>query len=246
MVSSGPAKVSVPNVVGIRQAAATTAVTGAGLVRRKGILTDAQVAEIRRIGTVTTQLGGTGAAGGRASETETLRKLDPMFGVNPSEVSSHAQAIATEPVTVKPVEEAAPGFAIPQRQEQQKTGRVQLDAALVEAKLKETAAVSALLAPVFAEEPAPEPVSRANAGGCVPGLDEDTSAFVRYLATREVWTRGELERFASARALLLDGTLDAINEAALEACGALALEGDDPFEVDVVVMTALVERIVAL
>jgi hypothetical protein len=54
-----------------------------------------------------------------------------------------------------------------------------------------------------------------------------------------------LERFASARALLLDGTLDAINEAALEACGALALEGDDPVEVDVVVLTALIERTVA-
>jgi hypothetical protein len=221
MVSSEPVKVSVPNVVRTRQAGTTAAITGGRLVRRKGILTDAQVAEIRRIGAV-----------------------EP--GESPSEVSRHAEAVATEPVTVKPAEEAVPGFAIPQRQAQEKTGRVQLDPALMEAKLKETAAVSALLASVFAEEPLPAAASRATADGCIPGLDEDTSAFVRHLATREVWSRGELERFASARALLLDGTLDAINEAALEACGALALEGDDPVEVDVVVMTALVERIVAL
>jgi hypothetical protein len=178
-------------------------------------------------------------------ETEALGKIYRMFGLNPLEVYSHAHAAATEPATAKPAEEAVPGFAIPQRQEQQKTGRVQLDPALVEAKLKETAAVSALLASVFAEELAPAPASRATTGGCVPGLDEDTSAFVRHLVTREVWSRGELERFASARALLLDGTLDAINEAALEACGALALEGDDPVEVDVVVLTALIERTVA-
>ncbi len=177
-------------------------------------------------------------------EVEALGKVYRLLGLNPQDVYSHTHAAATEPVTVKPAEKAVSGFAVPQRQEQKKTAGVQLDPAAVEAKLKETAAVSALLASVFAEEPAPSPVSRAEASGCIPGLDEDASAFVRHLATRGVWSRGELELVASARALLLDGTVEAINEAAFEACDAAALEGDDPVEVNVVAMTALIERTV--
>jgi uncharacterized tellurite resistance protein B-like protein len=175
-------------------------------------------------------------------EIEALGKMYRMLGLNPREVYSHVHAAATEPVTVEPAEEVIPGFAIPQPQEQKRTEGVQLDPAVVEAKLKETAAVSALLASVFSEEPAPAPASPAEAGGCIPGFDEDTSAFVRLLATRGAWSRGELEDVASARALLLDGTFEAINEAAFEAYGAAALEGDDPVEVNVVVMTALIER----
>jgi beta-lactam-binding protein with PASTA domain len=288
-VSSGPAGVqpsrpwialrSVPNAAGMTQVAASTAITGAGLV----------------VGAVAVQSNGTVAAGdvisqspvagtsvnvrspeslvvclvvssgpvpdaaivaaaptavqwrsgGRASEIEALGKLYRTFGLNPPGAPGHAQPVPTEPVPVKSPAEVVAGFAVPQRQEQQKTEGVQLDPALVEAKLKETAAVSALLASVFAAELVPAPAFRATTGGCVPALGEDASAFVRHLATRDVWSRGELERFASARALLLDGILDAINETALEACGALALEGDDPVEVDVVVLTALIERTVA-
>ena len=52
VVSSGPAPVSVPNVVGLTQAAATTAITGAGLV----------------LGTVTTQYSGSVPAGSVISQ----------------------------------------------------------------------------------------------------------------------------------------------------------------------------------
>ena len=177
-------------------------------------------------------------------EIEALGKLYRMFGLNPLWVYSHAHTVATESVTVEPAEEAVGGFAIPQPQEQRKTGGVQLDWELVERTRKETEAVSELLRPVF-EEPAPPPVPQAKPGGRILGFDEDTSAFVRHLVTREVWSRGELERFANARALLLDGTLDAINEAALEAGDEAAWEGDDPVEVNVAVMAGLIERTVA-
>src|ERR1035438_5446661 len=58
VVSSGPAMVSVPNVVGMTQAAAITAMRGHGLVRRKWI----------QLGTVTTQSSSTVAAGSVISE----------------------------------------------------------------------------------------------------------------------------------------------------------------------------------
>ena len=212
----------------------------AGVTKRIDALTLSQREAIGRF------LIGVANADGYISpgEVETLGKMYRLLGLNPQDVYNHAHAAATEPVTVKRAEGAISGFAVPPRQKQKKTADVQLDPAAVEAKLKETAAVSALLASVFMEAPTPAPVSWAEIGGCIPGLDEDASAFVRHLATRRVWNRGELELIASARALLLDGTVEAINEAAFEACDAAALEGDDPIEVNVVVMTALIERTV--
>jgi RHS repeat-associated protein len=59
VVSSGPAQVAVPNVVGQTQAAATTAITGAGLT----------------VGTVTTQSSSTVAAGNVISESPTAGTL---------------------------------------------------------------------------------------------------------------------------------------------------------------------------
>jgi hypothetical protein len=123
---------------------------------------------------------------------------------------------------------------------------VQLDPALIEAKLKETAEVSALLARVFHEDAAPTPAPSPNAGpGCIPGLDVEGSAFVRLLATKAAWSRGELESIAAERAILLGGTIEAINDAAFACCDERALEGDDPVEVNVSVLTTLAQRTVS-
>jgi hypothetical protein len=81
--------------------------------------------------------------------------------------------------------------------------------------------------------------------GSIAGLNEETSAFVRFLVTKATWTRDELEDAAEARLLLLDGTIEAINDAALDSCEELAIEGDDPVEVNTALLTSLIERIVA-
>jgi hypothetical protein len=76
-VSSGPAQVTVPNVVGLTQAAATTAITGAGLT----------------LGTVTTQSSPTVASGSVISET-------PIAGASVSSGSTVNLVVSSGPALV--------------------------------------------------------------------------------------------------------------------------------------------------
>lgn len=179
-------------------------------------------------------------------EIESLGRMYRLLGLNPQDVYSHAHAAATEPVSVEPAEQTASGFALPRRRPEKAQGIVRLDEEAVEAKLRETAAVSALLASVFVEETPPAPASIAEESGCIAGLSEETSAFVRFLVTKAAWTREELEAAAEARALLLDGTIEAINDTALDSCDELAIEGDEPVEVNIALLTSLIERTVTV
>jgi tellurite resistance protein len=178
-------------------------------------------------------------------EVDTLGKLYRLLGLNPEDVYSDVHQAVTEPVTVQPPASAATGFALPPRKQKPTPAGVQLDAAMIEAKLKETAAVSALLASVFVEESMPSPATMLRAvdiGECIAGLDMATSAFLRYLSARPAWAREELEIAAAERSLLLDGSIEAINEAAFDACDEPALEGDNPIEINAAVLSALLER----
>lgn len=178
-------------------------------------------------------------------EVDTLGKLYRLLGLDPANVYSDVHQAATEPVTVQPPASAETGFALPPRKPKRKPAGVQLDAAMIEAKLRETAAVSALLASVFVEESSAPPATMLRAvdiGDCVAGLDLATSAFLRYLSAKPVWSHEELEVAASERSLLLEGSIEAINEAAFDACEEPALEGDDPIEINVAVLSALLER----
>jgi hypothetical protein len=77
VVSTGPANVSVPNVVGLTQAAATTAITGAGLV----------------VGTVTTASSPTVAAGSVISQ-------NPVGGSSVAPGSAVNLVVSTGPIAV--------------------------------------------------------------------------------------------------------------------------------------------------
>jgi hypothetical protein len=71
------------------------------------------------------------------------------------------------------------------------------------------------------------------------GLDADHSAFVRLLVTRSSWLRNELADAAADMELMLDGALEHINEAALDALEAPLTEGDDPIEINKEILEAL-------
>jgi len=112
---------------------------------------------------------------------------------------------------------------------------------------KETAEVSELLAKVFVEEDAREPTSvmdvsaeeESSSSPGILGLDADHSAFVRLLVTRSSWLRDELIDAATDMELMLDGALEHINEAVLDAHDAPLTEGDDPIEINKEVLEAL-------
>jgi len=122
-----------------------------------------------------------------------------------------------------------------------------LDPARIAQLEKETAEVSELLAKVFVDEEAQEPAQLMEvapeeepaAATGILGLDADHSAFVRILVSRTSWLRGELADAASDMELMLDGALEHINEAVLDALDAPLTEGDDPIEINKEVLEAL-------
>src|SRR6202044_859146 len=91
---------------------------------------------------------------------------------------------------------------------------------------EETPVIS--VAAVSAEDAGPEPSERAPR---LLGLDGEHTAFLRVLLTRHSWSRAELNDIAADMEMMLDGALERVNEATLEAFDARIAEGDDPIEI---------------
>lgn len=172
-----------------------------------------------------------------------LGKVYRLLELPPNDVYSdiHAVTVAQpsrEPVTVRRAFPSRPGYSIPAPRS---TAReLALDASRIEAKMADTAAVSALLGAIFVdEEEAPERSEAEVASHpgepdapSIAGLDAAHSSLLRALAGQPGWSREEVAAMAGERGLLPDGALDTINEAAMEACGELVCEGDDPVEIN--------------
>ncbi|MBI2354799.1 MAG: hypothetical protein HYV06_07200 [Deltaproteobacteria bacterium] len=111
-----------------------------------------------------------------------------------------------------------------------------LDMSSIETKLAETVAVSAILKDIFAED-VPVPPQTAvpdstTTETSIAGLDTESFSFMQALASKHIWTRDELEKLADHHSLMLDGTLDSINDASYDHFGGPFFEGDDPIEIN--------------
>ena len=167
-------------------------------------------------------------------EVKFLERTYKALGLEPGQVFAdlHVIPVGTPPVPTK----SAPAVtaAVPET-----VAGVQLDTARIAQLQKETAEVSALLADVFVEdaeptslaEPAMEETEEPATGGLL-GLDAGHSAFLRALISRRQWSREELEDIASDMELMLDGALEHINEASLDAFDEQLTEGDNPIEIN--------------
>lgn len=120
------------------------------------------------------------------------------------------------------------------------TNGFRLDAERIANLQKESEAVSMLLAGVFVEEQ-PEESSVDNelveeesvqTPVGIFGLGTDHSAFLRHLVTRHTWSRDDLSDIAADMELMLDGTLEHLNEAMLDMFGIHLAEGSDPIEIN--------------
>jgi tellurite resistance protein len=170
------------------------------------------------------------------TEMKTLTKIYNVLNLDTQILYSHAHAAAIEPVTVQTKDFVNPqGYTIPSPLLKPSEG-ISLDMSTVEAKLAETVAVSAILNDIFTEkepvstqEPVPEPTT---AKVTIVGLDNESYVFMQVLASKLMWDREELEKLASAHCLMLDGTLDSINDASFDHFGGPFFEGDDPIEIN--------------
>jgi uncharacterized tellurite resistance protein B-like protein len=171
-------------------------------------------------------------------EIRTVGKVYPMLGLDAEQVYSHVHAMAAgaaigieadEPVTVIPALPAA-GYAIPLRPVP--TRGVRLDMAAVNAKLAESAQISAILDDIFAEDEVlslPTPTAVTASSGKLSAVH---AVLLARLAERPEWSRAEFEAVAAECQLLPDGAIDTLNEAAFDHSGGPVLEGDDPIQVD--------------
>ncbi|MBI5519178.1 MAG: TerB N-terminal domain-containing protein [Desulfovibrio sp.] len=186
-----------------------------------------------------------------AKEVRALEKLYKSLGLEAGVLYSTLHAAPTAghgvtdaPVAVRPAQ-AASGFAIPPESSAPSAPAsvcgFTLDMAKVAALQEESERAAAILEAVFAsEEPAPSPESEAPdepddaqvQEETFLGLDAAHSSFWRVLSGRDSWTRAELEEIALERGLMLDGTLERLNEAALDAFDAPFCEGEDPVEIN--------------
>jgi tellurite resistance protein len=178
-----------------------------------------------------------------ASEIAILQKIYQRIGIDPARLYRHIHALSTEtvdsgPITIIPPLERSREYGVPPPEPTTGAGprSIQLNAAMIEKKLQQSAAVAVLLADVFAGEDATEPSLQARElvtpGDVVTGLDSAHSALLRRLAARDLWPRAEFDTLADSMNVMPEGAIDRLNEAAYEAIGEPVLEDDDPLVVD--------------
>lgn len=187
-----------------------------------------------RIGSFLTRVA---TADGAVSQAEVtaLEKVFGYLGLDETDVYRRLHGLDIDdsgPVTVRDAEPAT-RWAVPEAAAVTAPGpSVVLDRAKVQARLAETARVSALLDDIFVEETtspetAPAP-PRPEPGYRIDGLDTRHSQLLARLVSRPEWERNSVEELAGSLGLpFLDGALDVINEAAMDACGEPVVEGDD-------------------
>lgn len=166
-------------------------------------------------------------------EVKTLGKVFDLLDLDPDSVFSELHAAssgsASGPVVVREARTPSEGHAIPLEPSHG------LDRAAIDEKIEETALVSSLLAGIFEES---EEAPKAEAGPIIPeaagpaGLSPSHLKFARELAGQPSWSRLEAETLADRCEMMIDGALEAVNDAAFELCDAPFAEGDDPIEID--------------
>jgi tellurite resistance protein len=217
-----------------------------GVKRRLALLDAKQQAMIADL------LIGVAGADGQVGpdEIRMLGRIYKKLGLEAEDVYSRVHAMSAGAAEAPPPAPAAGG------------GAVQLNMAAVQAKLAQSAEVSALLGDIFAEaeteargqeQPKPRPKPTLSKPPAVPGASGPAAAVAQVapvvpavwtasphgkllarLIERPVWTRREFDAVAAELRLLPDGAIDALNETAFDRSGGPVLEGDDPIHVDLV------------
>jgi len=226
-----------------------------GIKRRLQLLDDSQRVAVGQF------LVHVALADGRVdpSEIRILTRIYALLGLDPARVHADIHATATAvvtaadaPVTVRPAQPDSPGYALPQQPPQARPSRrrrsepirkpaASLDMDVIEAKLKESAGVAAILAGIFVDDAAPAPSAPARTPDTpvVSGLGPPYSALLRRLQLKASWTRSEYDALVGEFGLMPEATFEALNDAAFERCSEPLCEGDDPLTINSAVLSAM-------
>lgn len=116
------------------------------------------------------------------------------------------------------------------------SGVVMLDLARIAQLQSDSEKLAVLLGNIFVDDAVPVPVATASPISSsldrLAGLDSAHTVFMRQLLARPSWSRSELEVLARSLDMMLDGALEHVNEACLDAYDCLCSEGDDPIDIN--------------
>ncbi|MBX7186088.1 MAG: TerB N-terminal domain-containing protein [Vicinamibacteria bacterium] len=188
---------------------------------------------------------GIAAADGRLDrkEIDVLRKLYALLGIEEASLYADihslgvADDLAPKPLTAQ--KGSAAGLAsLPPAPDSQGFA---LDPARIQAKMRESAVVAAMLQNIFVEDEQEGTVLAAvgSGGATIAGLDAAHSALLRVLAGRQTWSRTDVETQATGLGLMTDGAIEVVNERAFDVCGEPLFEGEDPLSMNPNVMKEL-------
>lgn len=177
-------------------------------------------------------------------EVRCLEKIFKLLSLSETRLYSklHTSAPA-EPVSVRPAVETEVVHKIPAQSSSPSLGNVlKLDMAKVAALKADSAKVSILLGSIFADTPStvveelPPPETTPAELDAHPqsllSLDAEHSGLLQVLLQRPSWSRTELEDLCADRALMVDGAIERINEAAFDRFDQPLIEGEDPIDIN--------------
>lgn len=227
-----------------------------GLTKRLSTLTSAQKAVLGDMLVTVAAADGHIAPG----EVSTLQKIYKLLDLDAGIVASRLHSAITGQntsaagtVTVRPAGNPDPGFPVPSppspgAQNATPANNYTLSAATIQAKMAETAEVSALLGDLFSEDTSERTEPQANQPTtaevntptsaeepktpAVGNLDASHSKLVRALAGREQLPWTDFEDLAAQYGLLPEGARDTVNEAALDASDEPLLEGNETLTIN--------------
>ncbi len=174
-----------------------------------------------------------------------LMKAFKMLGLDLETVTSRLHAALTGQHGNR---RSSPGTSrssrLPAASRERTAGLLTLDQAFIDAKVRETSAVSNLLGSIFADDehgdialPASAPSSHPEGAeitgvNSVAGLDLAHSRLLRALAGVETSSTAEFASLAATYHLLAAGAIDVLNEAALDLAGDPLIAGEDLLIID--------------
>ena len=168
-------------------------------------------------------------------EIKALRKIYLLLGFDPEQLYSdihRAQTSPDEQIVTVISEDSTPGYQIPVKRDRRHDRLdIALDQRAIEATLRETAKVQAILAEVFEETESTPPLPQYEQGGII-GLDGAHSALLLSLLDRPTWQHCDFESICAKYGVLPAGAIETINSKTFERYNDPLIEEGESIEIN--------------
>ncbi|MBP1763152.1 MAG: hypothetical protein H6Q65_210 [Firmicutes bacterium] len=175
-------------------------------------------------------------------ELKLMERIYRLLGLDMTSLYGKVHAPTSEPVTVTQASVSQVGYAIPAAPT---TGGINIDMSKVAMLQADSERVTSILSTIFQGEITSDLHPETDNEGVevqddifekkeetIWGLNEDLSGMIRILCQKPTWQRAELEELVQDRGMMLEGSLEQINETAFEKHDQSFTDGDDPIEIN--------------